>query len=116
LKISDSCEKEKCKWWDDGKCPMYGEHKFVTKDESDVKITCDCIPKRTLALQMEMYNHMMGFKKYASQTRNMLQKLSDNTNEFMIVQSENSDHTARAVEQIADRQNTMMLEQQEGKE
>lgn len=109
--MSAECKKEKCQFWDEGKCPFFIETKWTNETSGTTKIKQDCAPRRAVLLHMNMQSHIMGLKTYASETRNMLARLAKDTTEFMIVQSDNSDQTSRTVDQIAKRQNKMLLDQ-----
>jgi hypothetical protein len=108
VKIKDSCDKEKCSFWDDGKCPMYGEHKWVNDEDGQVKIVCDCVPRRTLALLMDLHSHVLGSKQYASQTRNMLNRLTEDTQNFIAKQKNSGKHIELMVNRIEERQEKMI--------
>ena len=76
--MKDTCCKEDCKWWKKyrDKCPFYLETTWTCDESGGTKLVCDCSPKRTLMLTMEMYNRSLGVQQAAEQARNESYRLS----------------------------------------
>lgn len=110
-----TCKREKCPKWDnnfvDGNCPNFMYTTWVNKEESMPKVLDDCAPQRTVLMLMDMHNHIMGMKEYASQTRNMLSELIENTKSFMIEQENSREHVKLIIGRIEERQERMIRDQ-----
>jgi len=109
-----TCIGSKCPNYDPnckGNCPNYMETVWINEQSSKPKILEDCAPKRSVFMLMEMYNHIMGLKKYSCETRNVLQKLNDDTREFMALQNNNLEHRKEKCLRIRD--NPLLIKKQE---
>jgi len=103
--VKSTCLKEDCPLWKEygEKCPNYIETVWINENNSQPKVLEDCAVKRTVTILMEIHNQIAGIKQYASQTRTVLDKLSESSNEFMIIQSreqESIDKRTRNIEVV----------------
>lgn len=85
--VDSTCSKS-CPLWSKygDKCPNFVLTQWVADDSSIPKLLEDCAPKRAITMLMEIHNQLAGIKVYASQTRSRLDKLCDDTVEFMVLQ------------------------------
>ena len=89
-------------------CPNYIETVWINEQNSKPIILEDCAPKRTIFMLMEMHNHLMGFKQYACETRNILQKLNNDTREFMALQDGSRNYLSEAILRLEHRQEKIL--------
>lgn len=112
--VQSTCRKDCPLWKEYGdKCPNYLVTQWVSDDCSTPKLLDDCCPKRAITMLMEMHNQLSGIKIYASQTRTRLDKLCDDTVEFMVVQRKDQEAIERRtlrIENVTKKIATNLLE------
>ena len=104
--VKGTCVKEDCQSWKENgnKCPHYMETVWVNESNGVPKILEDCAPRRTVLMLMDMHNQLAGIKIYASQTRSRLDKLCDDSREFMTVHSgeqRNIENRVKSIETVS---------------
>ena len=90
--MQDTCSKEKCPYWKKfysrkhgQQCPFFVETTWTQEKEHTPKIVMDCSPKRSLLMQMDLSNRLIGAQKAAEQARNESNRVSESLS--TIVQS-----------------------------
>lgn len=80
--MEDTCEFEKCvvarkfKFKSASECFNNVQSIWHKKETGEQIAVCDCAPKRTLLLTMELQNRLIGVQKSQEQQRNVMRPIS----------------------------------------
>lgn len=70
--MENTCIREKCEFWNNGKCPNYIESWWMPPETQGGKpiLIYDCSPKRTFLMIQDLSNRLTGLQKAQEQLRN----------------------------------------------